>query len=61
MAQEGCSCLVRCEVHSNFGESSFVVHFALGRTGLLFRGHPVHVACKQIIVNFVLYDLNSVK
>ena len=60
MAQEGCSCLVGCEVHSNFG-SLFVVHFALGRTGLLFRGHPVHVACKQIIFNFVLYDLHSVK
>ena len=60
MAQEECSCLVGCEMHNNFGESSFVVHFALGRMGLLFRGHLVHVACKQIISNFV-YDLDSVK
>ena len=58
MIREGCSCLVGCEVQSNFGESSFVVHSALGQTGLLFG---VHVACKQITFNFVLYDLNSVK
>ena len=28
--------------------------------GYFFRGHLVHVACKQIISNFV-YDLDSVK
>ena len=34
----------------NFGDSSFVVHFALDRTHYFFwggeGGHPVHGACK---------------
>ena len=60
LAREECSCLVGCEMHSNFGSPLLLFILRLVGRGYFFRGHLVHVACKQIISNFV-YDLDSVK